>query len=58
MTEQRDHRTGYAETDEPTHMHFCELCGSTWSHADEVCVGSRFAGYYGAGYDCPIHEEE
>ena len=46
------------ETTEPSHRHYCELCGSTWEHQDEACVGPRFKGYYGAGYDCPIHMEE
>lgn len=47
--------SGYAETTEEEHAHYCEMCGSVWVHEDESCVGPRWEGkmYWGSTWDCP-----
>lgn len=42
------------ESSEEEHTHYCEMCGSTWSHQDVDCPGPRFTGYYGQAFDCPL----
>jgi hypothetical protein len=40
--------TGWAETSEPEHTHYCTVCHSNWQHEDEVCPVA-----VDADYDCP-----
>ena len=48
--------TGRTVTTEQDHRHYCALCGGTWVHADDSCVGPRFRGYspYDPDFSCPI----
>lgn len=53
-----DLETGYAETSEQDHHHFCTRCGSTWSHADDFCevahdMPGPFRRRYGSEMYCP-----
>lgn len=53
MDDDGDGDTGYAETTEPEHHHYCGGCNDIWSHQDESCVGPR-ATKLGSDYDCPF----
>ena len=40
------------QTTEPEHDHWCEECGSVWSHADDDCLGPRLSAT--SQYTCPM----
>jgi hypothetical protein len=51
--------TGYAETTEMSHSHYCDTCGGIWSHEDDGCPGPRYGGNLTDGtWDCPICMED
>jgi hypothetical protein len=49
-------------TTEPEHVHYCDVCGQIWSHADESCEGPRHGGgrpiLSTPSFECPMCEEE
>ncbi len=59
MTDDLHTESGWSETTEPEHRHYCDLCGGIWSHQDEMCEAPRWSGYYSSGgYDCPMCQDE
>ena len=53
--------SGWSETTEPEHQHYCARCGGVWGHKDEFCEVGRMpiTGYYayGAELTCPGCQE-
>jgi hypothetical protein len=50
--------SGWTVTTEPEHTHWCDVCQSPWSHADEGCEGPRIGKFNTAGgFECPLCEE-
>ena len=58
MLDERDSEqlSGYSETTEEWHAHYCPICYCSWLHQDDLCEEPRFGTGPGSVFKCPTHE--
>lgn len=51
----KDEESGYSETSEQPHYHYCHECDGVWEHQDDACQAPRYEKLL-LSAACPMHE--